>query len=617
MTDIEKEAIDIVKKEYTSWEDATAFITEKIAFNMRPLIRKCIKNYYGIFDKPEDNQGNEKIWVHLTQEFVDSMRKNIDLDTKDVNFRAKHDSAIPKTKIVRSAFKNYLDSTYFGEDLDDLITETCITGTGVWETIEEYDKELGRKTAKRIRVPLLNVYIDPTSRSIQEAYRFTVRHLLTESEVKGMKGWINTETIEAGEGLSQMDAIKNSTNITGTSKYVDVWEMYGKAPKYLLTGKKEDKGEADLHIIASGLERAGSERIHLVETYNGTKPYEEMRLFRVPGRWYGMGVAEKLMMYQLWMNSVVNIRITRAKVSQLGIFKIKSTSGITPQMLARLAVNGAIKVNAMDDIEQMPMQEASQASYKDEEVIQNRAQRVTGTYEVATGENMPSSTPATNAVLQNNASQSGYTLIKEQIGQFLEKWIKRHALPIVLKNLKNGEIIRMELDPEDMRKFDEAQVSGDLTDQVEQVNQAGGFIDPGQVQMEYQKGMAQLRNYPDRYLRYTEQETIDCLMFDVEVVVTNEKIDKNVLSQNLMTMMQIAPEYKSQLLNAASDLWGVDIKVDNSPQMMPPEQMQQPGQPGQLGAQGALGAPANIPSQNPQEAVTNSINGLRNPAGLR
>ena len=255
----------------------------------------------------------------------------------------------------------------FGEKLKELGTILSRDGTGVWKTIETKTKD-GFKCDIRI-VDLLNTYLDPTSPSIQEAYRFTERAFMYVDEIKGMKDWINTDNLYAAVALPRNDGFfRNQGNTLGTVKGRDVWESYGKYPKYLMTGNTQDTEEIDLHIVVSGIE-AGNSRVHLIETYDGLKPYEECWYAKIPGRWHGKGVTEKLMMLQLWINTIVNIRINRSYVQQLGLFTIRRGSGVTPAMISRLGVNGAVVVNSQDDIKQMVMQEASMASYKDEDII--------------------------------------------------------------------------------------------------------------------------------------------------------------------------------------------------------------------------------------------------------
>ncbi len=582
--DIEKSAIEIIRNEKVQWEDATAFITEKVAFQMRNLIRNLRKNYWGIFDKPTDPQtGKKKIWIPLTESLVDSVVKNIDIDTKDISFLSKKTSSVGLNEIIKNVTKNHLDEMNFGEDLDDGERRLAIDGTLVWKLIETTKN--GKRTIENRPVDLLNVYIDPTAPSIQDTYRFTERALLTEDEVRGMKGWINTEDIKGTYGLSRAEADFN-TGQQGT-KLVDVWELWGKIPRSLITGKKKDTEEVDGHIVVSGIESAGNERVHLIKINSKKlKPYEEAWYIRVPGRWYGKGVAEKVLMLQLWINTIVNIRITRAQLSQMGIFKIRNGSGITPQMLSRLAVNGAIAVNDMGDLEQLVMQEASQASYKDEDVIQSWAERVTSAFETVTGEPVPASTTATAVAVQSKNAQSQFTLVKKQVGFFIKRYLERHAMPVIMKNLKKEDVIRVTGDIEILRSLDEAIVNKMVYDKLEEMK--GEFLDVNEVMEERQRALDKLASTKAyRYYEYLSE--INPTDYDVTIEINGEEVDKGVLSQNLLTAMQLAPQYQDILLKKIFEIMGLDATQIDKKQQAP--QLPQGGQP-------------NIPTQNPAQAFT-------------
>ena len=299
VSDIEKEAISIVKEEVAAWEHGTSFVTEKIAFQMRDVIRTNRKNYYGIFDNPFDPiTKRRKIWIPLTESIVESVVKNIDLDTKDVNLRAKPGGSIGMAEIARPLVTNALDIMKFGEDLDDGLRDLAIDGTFVWKTLDGDNQY----AVKRSTVDLLNCFIDPTARSIQDAYRFTERSFMTEQEVKQMKGWVNTEGVVGTVNLNVNDASYNvsSNNVGRTTKQVDVWEMWGKIPKWLITDNKEDVEEIDGRIVVSGLSSDKNNLVHLIQE-NKTKdasgkvikPYEEAWYTRVPGRWHGRGIEKK------------------------------------------------------------------------------------------------------------------------------------------------------------------------------------------------------------------------------------------------------------------------------------------------------------------------------------
>ena len=442
VTDIEREAISVVKAELSAWESATAFITDKVAFNMRNLIRELRKNYWGIFDEVYDaNTGKKKIWVPLTETLVEDVVKNIDIDQKDLRFRALLPRAYATTQVIRAAVKNYLDKIQFGEKLDVMERVMSIDGTSVWKT---YTNEKGK--LKVSQVDLLNFYIDPLAENIQVTPAVIERSVISVSAAKKYD-WINTEELTGSKGVHPTD---NELRVVdrGETDFVDIYERWGLAPKYLITGNKKDTEQVEMRIVVS--DAMNNAKVHKIELNTNKdkagdiiKPYEEAWYRKVPGRWYGRGIVEMVLMLQLWINTVVNIRINRAQVAQLGIFKIKTGAGITPKMLSGLTASGAISVNDMNDIEQLQMQEASQASYKDEEIINMWGQKVTSAHDISSGQSMPASMPATNAVLQDKGAKSSFEMVKEGMGSFLIRWMDRHALPIIAKTLKKKVVIRL------------------------------------------------------------------------------------------------------------------------------------------------------------------------------
>lgn len=615
--DVEAEAISLVRKEKATWETGTAFVTDKVAFQMRNLIKQCRKNYWSVYDVPNDSvSGRKKTWVPLTESAVEAAVKNIDLDTKDINFRAKHAKAIGLTALVRAIVKKKLDEIYFGEILDKALRTMAIDGTVVFKTYEEYDNLLKKKTLRIQIVDLLNFYIDPTVESIQDADAVIERAVLTPDEFKMMSGWINKDKITPQKNINRYDGevggYGGSTTTSGETPYVEVYERWGKMPKSLITGKREDENTyIDGHIVVSGLSSGGM--CHLIEeNKKGIKPYEEAWYTRIQGRWYGKGIAEKLLYLQLWLNTIVNIRINRAFVSQLGIFKIKRNAGITPQSLSRLSANGAVLVESMDDIQQMVVQEASAASYKDEEDIQTWANRVTSAFELVTGESLPGSTSATVGALQSRAAQSGFTIVKDGVGFFLQRWLKRHAIPILMKDLKGGDPLRITGEAEELRELDERIVNHQMAELLDDRLKA---ISAGDISMmfteemvmkERERALAKLRaSGRDRFIDLVHD--IDPTEFDVQVYITNEELDKGVLAQNLTQLLQVVsaiPQmngYIEPIVRQTIDLMGLDtaqMKRTETPMQLPTMGSGMQGMMG-MGAQGGVMGGMNMMGSQP------------------
>lgn len=612
-SDIEALAITIVNQERVNWEEAVCYVTEKVGFRMRELIRTLRKNYWGVFDEPTDQTTQRsKMWVPLIRTLVEDVVKNIDLDQKDLQFRALTPDGFAITDITRASVQEYLTNMFFGEILDETERQGAIDGTVVWKTWEE------NGVLKRRTVDLLHIYIDPTEQSIQSAFRFTERGLMTPDEIAGMSGWINTEDIWGSQNLSKNDirvGAQSVSSVPTTGRFVDIWEMWGKIPKKLIDGdfKADDCDDyVDGHIIVSGLD-AADPRVHLIELNNNKdkmgviiKPYEEFRIAKIAGRWYGLGIAERALALQEWLNTVVNIRINKAYVSQLGLFQIRKGSGITPQMLARLPSNGAVTVSQINnDIAPLVVPGPDKDSYQDEDVIVNWAQKVTQAYAISTGEELPASQSATATAVQNTGAKSGYSMMKDAIGFFLERWMDRHALKVIAKSIKVGDVIRITGDDESFRAVVEKIVANMAMKNLQLYYTHSIVPSAQELEAEMQNATEQLTKSGSIFIDLLHE--VIASQLETKFYVTNEDLDTTVTVQNLIQMLNIAPEYKDATVKQIYDLMGLAQPKKTQMQPMPGQ-----GQPMQPGAQPGMppAAPTATPSPmaaSPQPAMTNAV----------
>lgn len=581
---LQAQAVNIVKGEKQRWEVATAFVTDRVSFKMRQLIRICRKNYYGIFDVPIDQYtGLEKTWYPLTEINVEAVVKNIDLDQKDIHFKAKTPEGIEITEVTRALVKDKLSAVFFGQKLDDFERSLAIDGTAVWKTYEENNKLIVKQ------IDLLNIYIDPTSPSIQESYRFTERTLMFPEEIQQMSGWINTAGIGENvvEGLPRTDPywMNRATQVNSNVRLIDVYETWGNIPLNLITGDPRDSTvEIAGRIVVSGIDSPGRERVHLIERNiktdsegNSLKPYEECWYTRVPNRWYGRGIAEKLLTLQIYANIIFNVRINRSRVSQLGLFKMKKGAGVTPQMLARLPSNGVVVLNNLDDLQQMEVQEVGESSYKDEDTINSISERLTNAFQIATGEDLPSETTATAAAAQASAVKSGFSMVKDAIGGFLERWMDRHALKIIAKEGTTGQIVRITADEDSFKELVDHVVLFKAQEALDESFSKGYIPSPQEMQEEIDAAREKMSR-KDMFVILTKD--IIASQLETTMYVTKEEMDVSVTVQSLLGMLQAAPQYTDQIIQQVVDLMGLSpFKAPKQPQMPPQAQPGAPGQP--------------------------------------
>lgn len=565
---LEREATNIVGEHISKFKDPEVFITEHVSFSIRPLTRLLRKNYYGVFDKPVDAQtGRKKIWVPLTMTMCDGVSKNSDIDTKDATFTARSREGIGTTEVVRATVRRELEDTYFGQDIDMAIRTLSIDPTIVWE-LTPYKKN-GKTHIKRTPIDILNVYIDPSAPSLQDV-DFAVRTLATKKEMKAHENWINVDDAVEQENLSRYDDMGRSVRSTG--KMVELFTFYGEVPEYLITGNESDKKMVPAKIICSGT--GGALTLHLIERNtlkdkfgNSIKPYEEGWYTKLPWSWYGISPAWKVLDLQEYMNTVVNIRVNRNTVAQYGIFKMRSGAGIRQKDFARLGSNGVIKVERMDDLEQMNINEVGASSYNDEAMAKQWASEVTSAFDIVRGAPTPASATATAQAIEDRNSKSAFVLIRDSVGYFLERVIDRHYLPHVPKMVKENGTVRIYADVDNIEELRERAAAYIVAKEMEKAG-----VTPTREEMEEAINATIDKLRSDKNLFVDSIDEIIISMLDTKIAFTNEKMDNAIVARNLIDMMRLVPpELQKPISDQVFDLFGLERpRASASMPAMPP-----------------------------------------------
>lgn len=133
----EQKAIAILKDEIFEWQSDHAFVTDEFFYDGQLAVKRARRNYFGVFEEERDPQTNrKKIFIPFTEWTVETVLKNIDIDTKDVEVKAKKPDSYKVAQIFRYVLRYYLNKIKFGKKLNDLLRNTVIDGTAflkVWK----------------------------------------------------------------------------------------------------------------------------------------------------------------------------------------------------------------------------------------------------------------------------------------------------------------------------------------------------------------------------------------------------------------------------------------------------------------------------------------------------
>lgn len=514
-TEIEKQAIQLLRDEKAAWQSASVWVSSSTFFGMKQEIDDARKNYYGQFVEPTDPDTHlEKLFIPLTEWTVERMVTNIDLDTKDIHLRSPQGKNSRVALTMKLVLANFLKKMNFGETLNDLLRRLAIDGTGIIKYYNQYSLEYKRNLPTLRIVDPLNFIIDPTVHSIQEATSVMERAELTKTNIERY-GWKNTEHIDY------------SPNVPTAIMY----ERWGEVPLDWITGSTSDVNKwVEGIIVASAIrDERGDGPIAVIHKIarnpSGVRPYEDAWLRRVPNRWHGRGVPEQLRHLQEWLNTVVNIRRDEMLNKLTGKYKFRKGSGITKQMLQSLRAGGAIPVDEMDDIQEMAEKDVQASAYKEPAEVLEMAERVTGARETPTAPGMQ----PTTAVIQERSVRSVTNLIQENVGLCLERLFKRGIVPLMAKDLKDGEVLRITGEPQDLEIIDESYMNYKFQEAMAKAKRRLTIFEQARLRQRIEKALK--AQGTDRSLA-VRKHILDT-DYEVDVSVTAERFDPSIVLKQL------------------------------------------------------------------------------------
>jgi hypothetical protein len=193
---------------------------------------------------------------------------------------------------------------------------------------------------------------------------------------------------------------------------------------------------------------------------------------------------------------------------------------------------------------------------------QNIVDRATGTYSVATGEDLPSGTPyRLGAILDQNA-QSSFDLRREEFGIFLNQIYLDRIIPFFIKQIKKSNQLNLKFNPEELIQID-TDISNKIADQIVLDNYFSGVYSEQAPIMRFQMMQAdralsiegtteELKKGKDRrkILNDMKEEWrkywSEC-EGKLYIEITNEKKKKGVLAESINNVLLQYMQYKPQL----------------------------------------------------------------------
>jgi hypothetical protein len=544
-----KNIFSIIRGEIDDFMYNSIEIVPGYTFNQYETIKRCHLYINSKFRDNSPYQGMQKIFVNKIKPVRDVVAKFLNVDTKDIRLISTSGSKNPfKTLVGQKELDYYLKENDFAQKLNDMADRAADFGSVVI-----------KKTKKGAEIAdLRRFFLDPTVENCQKSRFVTFKHLFTETELKKKvkDGWDETvinniiewKRRQMRSGTAGMSYETNGmVNMIRSTPYIEVYERFGEVEEWMLkdSGKSQDLVRS-LFIVAEPMSFSmDSKGQYLGEDggvlfrseWRGLWPVDEYHYYKTPGRWLGIGPVEALFIPQERINELANQKRVSMELSTLHLFQ-RNGKGVVQNVVSDL-INGDVLDNGGAPYEPVANEERNLNAFQSEEQLYTELiQSISFVSPQTTGEAVPSSTPATNTVIQQNNITSIFAFKRQNFANFVRRYLRTFELPQLLTNISREHILRFAGDYEDMLRLTAAIATSYTNSQVKEKMFKGDIVTPEQYQSMLTENINQLKTVKELHLQVTEG-WFDDIDLDFDILIDNEQQSTDVIANNEWQMIQV------------------------------------------------------------------------------
>ncbi len=542
---------DTIAKEIKEYLEDEVEIFEGYRFSQYKLIKRIVYYMNQVYPKGKlDNHGNYKYWFDIISPRVDSEVKNIDFDTKDIVVYSDGLKDDVRVLIANGFLKEWLKNTGQGEKINEGVELGSGWGNVVWKKVKG-----GYEIAD-----LRNTFvINQTAQTLEDS-PVIERHLMTQSQLREKTGiWKNIDEVIKTGGTKEFSATSQSDTKETENPYYEIFERNGEvSEKDLFEAQEKGGGDEEKYILAK-IVIAGSDskdkkgKYILYADKISEMPYKEYHRGRYHGRWFREGMYEILMDIQTRSNEIGNQIARGLEWSSKTIFRSKDKV-IAQNVLDDLTSGDIIRSEDLSQV-QVRMEGLDQL-IADWNRLMQLADRLANSYEVVTGEALPSGTPFRLGAMLNQNANKLFDFIREKLSLALGGVIEEWVLPDLLKALKAEDVLRITGDDEWLRRYYEVLVNSWYIRNLI----AFGYHSQEEAQMLKETKLKELLGKKEAIIPL-EKEYWDDFQPRAKITITGENVALMAELETLANFinLEIDPIRRTALIEIAMKKKGIDV----------------------------------------------------------
>jgi len=520
-------------------------IVDGYSFNQYQTIKKCHLYYNSRFVTGDlDSNGRKKIFLNVVKAPCKVSSRFLNFDTKNIRLISNTRNSEMATFLLEYELKNWMKKN-----------KVAITLNKIAELSPKYGSSVIKKTKKGADiVDLRRLVLDPTVDTITNSRFVILEHNLTPSQLreKQKDGWENVEEViskfyvnTAPEPYIQDGTLKqvNSTPV------IKIYERYGEVPKSWLDGSEPKENEEMVRalFIVAGVNNYGlgedgktvtrEDGVVLFRSkWFGDWPFRDFHYDKTEGRWLGIGVIEDLFQIQERTNELANEKRDSMTISNKHIFQTQDKT-IVKNLIRDLSNGAVIMAGSNGGLVPLANEERNLAAFNSEEMrYANQAKEITFSYDVIRGEQLPTSTPATNAVIQDRNTKSVYGVKRENLANMLRFFFTELVIPQAIKDLTPEHILHFIGSNEELFRIDSALIKEIVNRKALDLLLDGIPVDEMAIEQIKTDVSNQLKEAgTDRFITIKDSfyKNAD---FTFDINIDNEQEDSQLLTNNLFSV---------------------------------------------------------------------------------
>ena len=517
-----------------------------------------------------DNRGFRKYFYNINKAPCDIATKFIDLDTKDVILVSEKTEDDLRIWLLNSDLKQWMKKEKFALLLNEIGVDYPKYGSVVIKKVN----------GKLKKVNLENLRLDPATNRLENSpFVYEAIHM-TKYDIDKMPWDEKAKKELYNRGVEAEYVVYDcyELNLDGDIK----WKRKVVADLYCARTKNGTvKRSIESSINDDSQEYLPAIILHEDEV--DELPYRELHWEQVPGRWLGRGNVELLFDAQIAENEAENLERKGLLYTSLHIYQTRDDT-VGRNILTDVENGDILKVLSevtpvQNEERNLPAFNATRARWGD------LTNKLTFSFDIARGEEMPSRTPLGVANLQAGMVASFFDMKRENFGIFLKDILLNDIIPDFKKQNRREHVLTLASNDTNFDKVLKAIVKAKIDKGAFDYATNTGFL-PSQEQRdrESQRLLGELQG------RKNVRFEIDASFYEdakyhVDVITTGEQINTAAKTQALNFLLQLINNNPMVLQNKASrtilfktlelvgvsplDLNLIEDQVEQAPPTMP------------------------------------------------